>query len=431
MPAKPFLGEALYKTVREAVPGDPIISEERMSVLKRLLSIVLCIALGLAGVVFYGALSYDGTPERVAVSDFYFRNEKGEAVTKLENNMTLQAGCHIKGIGKESQPYIFMTVVYDGGKLIAASPSEGSIAPGEEKDVTAAVTLGADVSGYRVMSYLWSDLQSMELLASPATFGSSEAELASIEIDGIPVAGLKSGVYDYTVEVPHGSAGIPENISVGGKDLTIQSTITNMTEFPGTVQIQTMSHDGKNSKNYQVSVQPEPPETMTILAGKGASKIYYETSTKAFAIPHTENGSLASKLPVFSGSTSYLYLNFDLSSIPSGAVLQGGRLKFSSYAATGTGNQIEAFLCTAPDWDTFSSKGWAAFDETSPLSKTPVQIDGTAFEERVMEIDAGRVSGDTLTIMLRKNYLESAANVYASVDLKNNIPVLELDYYLD
>ena len=406
-------------------------SKERVNVLKRLLAIVLSVTLVLTGVVFFAAFSYEGAAEKVAVSDFYFHNGSGDAVTELENNMTLKAGCHMKGTGAEDQPYVFMTVVYDGGKMISATPSEGTIAPGEEKDVSVEVTLGEDVSAYRVMSYLWSDLQSMELLTSPATFGGSEAELAFIEIDGISVPGIKKGLYDYTLEVPLKNAKVPTDISVTGKDLTVQTTVTNMTTFPGSVQIATKSHDGKTTANYQVNLQLAAPKTMKITSDRGAAKIYYAEEVKGHNLPHTGNATLQTRNADFSGSTQVEYLNFDLSDLPEGAVLQGATLKLNAYAPTSTGNTLEAFDCTGAEWETYAKKGFVTYDSKNPLSKEPLSIDGTSFQAKEMKLDASRITGDTLTVMLRKNFLAAAPTGFAYVDLKTNLPVLELSYYAD
>lgn len=399
--------------------------------LKRLLTIALVISL----LSVFAISSFGSMDRAVEVSDFYFINGDGEAVNTLVGGMTLKSGCHLKGKSTVSQPFVLMTMVYEGGKLIQAVPFEDTIAFDEEKDPFNQLLLPDDVSNLRIVTYLWENLESMEPLANPAEFGGKETELYALTINGISVP-LQAGKTAYELKMPYGKFEVPADnaIQAIGKDMNQKTAIINTSEFPGTVIVNTAAHDG-TTKQYSIELKKEEPQQITVTASAAAYKMDRLTSTTYYS-PLSGSLLLRTTGPNFGGSSTALYFQFVLSDFPENAVLESGTMDFWAKYETGNNpNEIQAFLCTGEDWSNRNSTDVSAHNSDSLSVKTDgtpetVTVDSTDYVKRTMHLDIAQLDGRTeIVVMLRM--------IFPGVDSKDYIdlnsahkPTLTLNYYV-
>ena len=401
--------------------------------LKRLLTIALVISL----LSVFAISSFGSMDRAVEVSGFYFINGDGEAVNTLAGGMTLKSGCHLKGKSTVSQPFVLMTMVYEGGKLIQAVPFEDTIAFDEEKDPFNQLILPDDVSNLRIVTYLWEDLETMAPLANPAVFGGKETELYALTINGISVP-LQAGKTAYELKMPYGKFEVPADnaIKAIGKDMSQKTAIINTSEFPGTVIVNTTAHDG-TTKQYSVELKKEEPQQITVTASAAAYKIDRLTSTTYYpSLPSKNSLLLRTTGPNFGGSSTALYFQFVLSDFPENAVLESGTMDFWAKYDTGKNpNELQAFLCTGEDWSNREIADVSAHNSDSlsvQADGTPgtVTVDSNDYVKKTMHLDIAQLDGRTeIVVMLRMIYPGADSRDYIDLNSAHQ-PTLTLNYYV-
>lgn len=95
---------------------------------------------------------------------------------------------------------------------------------------------------------------------------SSDATLAELTYNGLPVPGFDAGVFSYNIELPAGTTGMPD-VEGFSTDEGAMVEITKSENLPGSVSVQVTAQDGQTTLTYSIDFTVAiPDEIMEIVA---------------------------------------------------------------------------------------------------------------------------------------------------------------------
>lgn len=371
--------------------------------------------------------------KRIAVSDFMFVNSVGQEINQLESNGTIAAKCDVERteIGTGDQEFVFVMAVYQKGRLKKLVKQEGAARQGSGKTPAyVEYGLGEDIAGIRIYTYLWSDLVRLDLLSSPATFGSSNCDLVEIKINSRPIGPILEGQTEYDCKLPRSEMGSPVTIKAAPEDLSANVSIKPLSSFPGTAVITVTSHDGSSQKQYQVHLDTEQDQETVLTAAKGGFKIQSNASWWIKGTLPFESEVADKKLRMrsskagYTGSTTYVaVIEFDLSVLPENAVITGAELKMKAirHEVASMNVPILANLGTL-DWEEQTSN-YPIYQQDKELGKGLVQDNYC-----IISLDTGKLTEDKLVIELRREYASTEESKYTEFDSQEELPKLRISY---
>lgn len=205
------------------------------------------------------------------VTGFEYCDASGNAINILTANGVVKATATIDRISGTSGATL-MLMAYDNGKLIELSSDVADFTGDNSDDVSASVTMPADVSKVKVMAYLWDSALGMEPISAGAVFGTDNADIISALIGGVNVSAFDEN-NAATVVLPASASDEPAVKAVCA-DL---STKVVPTYGENTVTLTATSHDG-TEKVYTVNYTREEAKLSDVSYTSDAT--YTETSTE-------------------------------------------------------------------------------------------------------------------------------------------------------
>ena len=212
----------------------------------RALSITIVVLLVFSLVSFASEI---GEPV-LRTSQISFLDDEGTALSQLKVNSKVTARLTAKGTAGKDVKASFILAYYEYGFLKSLKSYDSSVSQSEEITMEVSVTTGSKPERGKLKAFLWESYEGSTILSKSAEFGSKNANVSDILLNGIPLKGFSPEISEYKVILPASSLDYPDIQAVTG-DLAADVQIIKQ-EFPSEVEIKVVSSDKSTYKSYRI-----------------------------------------------------------------------------------------------------------------------------------------------------------------------------------
>lgn len=218
----------------------------------------VCIALSLMMVLC--TVSVTGFAASYESGDLVASNVVFSDAADASGNKTVTAQINVSNnSASENGSAVFWVGKYDAnGVLVEAAKQDISLAAGENKDASAAVSLASDETGYSIKAYIWEKMIGGKAIATAATYNSSSTEILYAMAGDEVWEAFDENTLEYDIELERTQFDIPEY------KLFAKDNATKVTEpaafVLGENKITVTSGDGSATKEYKLNISYKAPE---------------------------------------------------------------------------------------------------------------------------------------------------------------------------
>ncbi len=246
------------------------------------LSILLAVLMTLPLVSFAA-----GTTEMTLLtSQLIFRDAGGRELVQLKSNEQVSAQLTVKNVTDKPVKATLILAYYEYGLLKSLNSYDNSIAGGKDTTMTAAVMTGNNPAKGRLKAFLWESYAGNVVYAREAVFGSADASVENILLDGVSLQGFSPEVREYQVHLPATAIDYPQIHLVTG-DLAANVQITEQA-FPSEVTIQVTSSDRTAQKSYRIRFTKEAATVSNIVMHYSVGDQDITTAALSTGVAHPE-----------------------------------------------------------------------------------------------------------------------------------------------
>ena len=218
----------------------------------------VCIALSLMMVLC--TVSVTGFAASYESGDLVASNVVFSDAADASGNKTVTAQINVSNnSASESGSAVFWVGKYDAnGVLVESAKQDISLAAGENKDASAAVSLASDETGYSIKAYIWEKMIGGKAIATAATYNSSSTEILYAMAGDEAWEAFDENTSEYDIVLERTQFDIPEY------KLFAKDNATKVTEpaafVLGENKITVTSGDGTATKEYKLNISYKAPE---------------------------------------------------------------------------------------------------------------------------------------------------------------------------
>lgn len=244
------------------------------------------ISLTIAVLLLFSLVSFaaeNGEPV-LQTSQVSFLDAGGNTLSQLAANSQITARLTAKGTAGRSVKASLILAYYEYGFLKGLKSFDTTVSSGKETSMEVSVTTGNKPEKGKLKAFLWESYEGNTILSKSAEFGSKDASVSNILLDGVPLEGFSPERTSYQAVLPASSLDYPEICAVTG-DLAADVQITKGA-FPSDVEIRVISSDKSAQKSYRIafSRQEAAVSNVTLHYTAGAKDI-----TASAVIPNAAN----------------------------------------------------------------------------------------------------------------------------------------------
>lgn len=218
----------------------------------------VCIALSLMMVLC--TVSVTGFAASYESGDLVASNVVFSDAADASGNKTVTAQINVSNnSASESGSAVFWVGKYDAnGVLVDSAKQDISLAAGENKDASAAVSLASDETGCSIKAYIWEKMIGGKAIATAATYNSSSTEILYAMAGDEAWEAFDENTSEYDIVLERTQFDIPEY------KLFAKDNATKVTEpaafVLGENKITVTSGDGSATKEYKLNISYKAPE---------------------------------------------------------------------------------------------------------------------------------------------------------------------------
>lgn len=218
----------------------------------------VCIALSLMMVLC--TVSVTGFAASYESGDLVASNVVFSDAADASGNKTVTAQINVSNnSASENGSAVFWVGKYDAnGVLVESAKQDISLAAGENKDASAAVSLASDETGYSIKAYIWEKMIGGKAIATAATYNSSSTEILYAMAGDEVWETFDENTLEYDIELERTQFDIPRY------KLFAKDNATKVTEpaafVLGENKITVTSGDGSATKEYKLNISYKAPE---------------------------------------------------------------------------------------------------------------------------------------------------------------------------
>lgn len=169
-------------------------------------------------------------------------DEELDSLDSLPADSIVYASVSVKNNADVRQSAILSLQLMKDGVMLDAALTKSSVAKKDSKIIEVSIKTPADVSGMELKASLWDGFDTMYPLTSDAYLNCSDASIAYVTVDGIPVS-FPEGESEIDFAVPVTQTKAPV-VKVTAKDSSTAVKVKNPTVFPGSAEIIMTEADG-------------------------------------------------------------------------------------------------------------------------------------------------------------------------------------------